>query len=113
MREHCECENGGPVLMVEHLSPREMEVLQLLAEGMTSPQIAAILVTQRETIDTHAHNLIDKLGVHNRIQAINRAQAVALAAAPGTLSPIAQTVAALLAQHPEVMAELVEAGVIR
>ena len=47
------------------LSPREREVLQLLAEGLTSPQIGKRLFVATTTVDTHRRNLMRKLGIHS------------------------------------------------
>jgi DNA-binding NarL/FixJ family response regulator len=47
------------------LGPREREVLQLLAEGLTSPQIAARLHVSTATVDSHRRNLMGKLGIHS------------------------------------------------
>ena len=52
------------------LTPRELEVLQLLAEGMTQTQIARQLVISPRTVGTHIQNLLGKLGVHSRAQAV-------------------------------------------
>ena len=45
------------------LTKREMEILRLIGEGNTSPQIAQQLYIAKSTVDTHRKNLIDKLGV--------------------------------------------------
>ena len=47
------------------LSPRESEVLQLLAEGLTSPQIGKRLFVATTTVDTHRRNIMRKLGIHS------------------------------------------------
>jgi two-component system NarL family response regulator len=47
------------------LSPREREVLQLLAEGLTSPQIGKRLYVATTTVDTHRRNVMRKLGIHS------------------------------------------------
>jgi DNA-binding NarL/FixJ family response regulator len=47
------------------LGAREREVLQLLAEGKTSPQIAQHLHVSVKTVETHRRNIMDKLGMHN------------------------------------------------
>jgi DNA-binding NarL/FixJ family response regulator len=52
------------------LTPREVEVLELLAEGMTQAQIAMQLVISPRTVGTHIQNLLGKLGVHSRAQAV-------------------------------------------
>lgn len=47
------------------LGPREREVLQLVAEGLTSGEIARRLSLTQSTVDTHRRNLMKKLGLHN------------------------------------------------
>jgi DNA-binding CsgD family transcriptional regulator len=55
------------------LSPREQEVIQLAAEGMTGRQIAAHLVLSPATIKTHFEHAYEKLGVSDRAAAVARA----------------------------------------
>jgi DNA-binding CsgD family transcriptional regulator len=52
------------------LSPREREVLALLADGLSNSEIAARLAISDKTVRNHASNLFDKLGVWSRAQAI-------------------------------------------
>jgi DNA-binding NarL/FixJ family response regulator len=51
------------------LSPREGEVLQLVARGLTNPEIAAQLNVSENTVRFHLKNIFDKLGVTNRTEA--------------------------------------------
>jgi DNA-binding NarL/FixJ family response regulator len=60
--------HGGSV--DTELTPRELEVLQLLAEGLTQAQIASHLVISPRTVGTHIQNLLGKLDVHSRAQAV-------------------------------------------
>lgn len=62
---------GAPGL--EALTPREIEVLGLLVQGMSNPQIAQELVISRATAKTHVERIIGKLGVSDRTQAALRA----------------------------------------
>ena len=55
---------------VERLTPREKEVLQALAEGLESREIAEKLNVSVETERTHMVNILHKLGVHSRLQAL-------------------------------------------
>jgi len=50
---------------VDPLTSREREILQLIAEGKTSREIADILNVSSTTIDTHRKNIMDKLSIHN------------------------------------------------
>ena len=56
------------------LTPREWEVLDLLCEGRDTKQIAEALVLSEETIYTHTKNLLRKLTVHSRQEAVEVAQ---------------------------------------
>ena len=58
---------------LEHLTPRELEVLGLLTEGKTNPGIAEELVISRATVKVHVERIIRKLGVSDRTQAVVRA----------------------------------------
>ena len=55
--------------MMEPLTPREVEVLSLLATGLTNRDIATILFISEGTAKTHVENIIRKLGVSDRVQA--------------------------------------------
>jgi DNA-binding NarL/FixJ family response regulator len=55
------------------LTAREVEVLQLLAEGMTHQVVARRLRISPRTVETHVRKTYRKLGVHNRVQAIREA----------------------------------------
>ncbi len=63
----------------EPLTPREAEVLQLLASGRTNQQIAQTLVISRGTAKVHVERIIRKLGVSDRTQAAVRAIDLGLA----------------------------------
>ncbi len=56
---------GQNPIVVPHLAPREREVLQLLAEGGTSPVIAKRLFISTSTVDVHRRNIMKKLDLHN------------------------------------------------
>lgn len=66
---------------VEQLSDRELEVLHLIAEGLTNQEVATRLFLSRHTVKVHSRNIYSKLGVNNRTQA------VALGRALGILIP--------------------------
>ena len=70
-----------PVLSKEAeqlISPREHNVLQLLAKGLSNEEIAAELFVSQNTIKTHLSNLYFKLDVKRRTQAVERARALGL-----------------------------------
>lgn len=56
------------------LTPRELEVLQLLSQGMSNIEIAEHLVITAGTAKVHVRHILNKLGVRNRLQAVLRAQ---------------------------------------
>ena len=58
--------------LVEPLSDRELEVLDLLANGLSNKQIAKTLVISVETVKKHLKNIYGKLGVHSRTEAVAR-----------------------------------------
>lgn len=62
-------ERSGSQLMAEQLTTRECEVLQLLAEGASSGQIAEQLHVSPNTVRTHVQGILSKLQVHSRLEA--------------------------------------------
>ena len=62
------------VALPEPLTPREEEVLGLIAAGLTNREIAEQLVVSPETVKKHTGNIYGKLGVSNRTQAVARAR---------------------------------------
>lgn len=65
---------GNQSGLVDPLSERELEILQLLSDGLTNQEIADQLYIVLGTVKTHNYNIYSKLGVKNRTQAINRAR---------------------------------------
>jgi len=58
---------------LENLTPREVEVLKLLSQGQTNPQIARNLLFSVSTVKAHVRSILTKLGVSDRTQAAVRA----------------------------------------
>lgn len=56
------------------ITPRELEILQLIARGMSTREIATTLFVSENTVKTHAGRLLDKLGVNRRIKAVEAAR---------------------------------------
>jgi NarL family two-component system response regulator LiaR len=65
------------------LTPREHEVLELMVEGLNNPEIAERLVVSRSTAKAHVSNILSKLGVSNRAEAIALALQQGLSPGPG------------------------------
>ena len=63
---------------LESLTTREKEVLRLMAEGMSSRDIARRLGISYTTVRTHIRSLGSKLGVHSKLEAIVKARELAL-----------------------------------
>ncbi|HZB36064.1 MAG TPA: response regulator transcription factor [Gaiellaceae bacterium] len=67
IRDHLEraADQGGPS---EVLTPRELEVLKLIAEAHTTKEISELLVISPKTVERHRANILDKLGMRDRVQ---------------------------------------------
>jgi len=67
--------SGSPT---EELTPREIEVLQLVAEGLPNRRIALILGISEHTVKFHVDAILGKLGAHSRTEAVTRAARLGL-----------------------------------
>ena len=56
------------------LTGRELDVINLIAEGLSNKEIAKQLFIETQTVKNHIHNILDKLQLHNRFEAVNYAR---------------------------------------
>ena len=68
IRDYLERARSGEVAPEDPITPREQEVVKLIAEGHTSDEIARALVISKKTVERHRANILEKLGVRNRVE---------------------------------------------
>ncbi len=68
MRDYIERARDGEPTPEDPLTPREQEVIKLIAEGHTSDEIAELLVISKKTVERHRANILEKLGMRNRVE---------------------------------------------
>jgi DNA-binding NarL/FixJ family response regulator len=66
IRDHLE--RGRDARTTEILTPRELEVVKLIAEAHTSKEIADLLVISIKTVERHRENILEKLGMRDRVE---------------------------------------------
>jgi DNA-binding CsgD family transcriptional regulator len=75
---------GGPFLLNEEklkelgITPREHEILGLIAEGLSNREIGERLFVSENTVKTHSSRLFDKMGVNRRVQAMQKGKELGL-----------------------------------
>jgi DNA-binding NarL/FixJ family response regulator len=67
VRDYLERAREGETVPEDPLSPRESEILKLIAEGFSGRQIADELVISQKTVDRHRSNILEKLGLRDRV----------------------------------------------
>jgi DNA-binding NarL/FixJ family response regulator len=68
VRDYLDRASRGEATPEDPLSPRELEVVKLIAEGFTSEEIAGQLFISKKTVDRHRANVLEKLGMRNRVE---------------------------------------------
>jgi DNA-binding NarL/FixJ family response regulator len=68
IRDHLERAKEGEGFRDDPLSPRESEIVKLIAEGQTSREIAELLVISEKTVERHRANVLEKLGMRDRVE---------------------------------------------
>jgi DNA-binding NarL/FixJ family response regulator len=67
VKDYLERVRQGEDAPSEALTPRELEVIKLIAEGLTSEEVAETLAIAKNTVDRHRDNILAKLGLRNRV----------------------------------------------
>jgi DNA-binding NarL/FixJ family response regulator len=68
IRDYLERARAGDALREDPLTARELEIVQLIAESRTSKDIAELLTISEKTVERHRANILDKLGLRDRVQ---------------------------------------------
>src|SRR5215203_98161 len=68
VRDYLERASRSEETPTDPLTPRELEVTKLIAEGLTSDEIAETLVIAKNTVNRHRDNILEKLGIRNRVE---------------------------------------------
>ena len=76
--QHRTLSDHDPVALIEPLSEREIQVLQLISEGLSNREIAQKLYLSTSTIKAHTYSIYGKLDVHSRTQAVARARTLGI-----------------------------------
>jgi DNA-binding NarL/FixJ family response regulator len=68
VRDYLDRAKHGEETPEDPLTPRELEVVKLIAEGHTSEEIGGMLFISKKTVDRHRANVLEKLGMRNRVE---------------------------------------------
>jgi DNA-binding NarL/FixJ family response regulator len=68
IRDYLDRESRGEATPKDPLTPRELEIVKLVAEGHTSDEIAEALVISRKTVEHHRSHILEKLGMRDRVE---------------------------------------------
>jgi ATP/maltotriose-dependent transcriptional regulator MalT len=69
---------SGGIGLIEPLTQRELEVLSLIAQGLSNREVAARLFLTLNTVKVHSRNIYAKLSVHSRTEAAARARSLGM-----------------------------------
>ena len=67
VKDYLERARRGEETPRDPLTPRELEVIKLIAEGLTSEEVGETLMIAKNTVDRHRDNILEKLGMRNRV----------------------------------------------
>jgi DNA-binding NarL/FixJ family response regulator len=68
MRDYLDRTSRGETSTEDLLTPRELEIVKLIAEGHTSEEIAETLIISKKTVENHRANILEKLHLRNRVE---------------------------------------------
>jgi DNA-binding NarL/FixJ family response regulator len=68
IRDYLDRARRGEATPTDPLTPRELEIVKLVAEGHTSDEIAAALFISRKTVEHHRSHILEKLGMRDRVE---------------------------------------------
>jgi DNA-binding NarL/FixJ family response regulator len=68
VRDHLERARRGEEVPQDPLTPREQEIVKLIAEAHTNEEIAEALVISKKTVERHRANILEKLGMRDRVE---------------------------------------------
>ncbi|HEX2105152.1 MAG TPA: response regulator transcription factor, partial [Solirubrobacteraceae bacterium] len=68
VRDYVQRARAGEELAEDPLTPREQQIVKLIAESNTNRQIAELLTISEKTVETHRANILEKLGMRDRVE---------------------------------------------
>jgi DNA-binding NarL/FixJ family response regulator len=68
IRDYLDRASRGEAVPSDPLTPRELEIVKLVAEGYSSDEIAATLVISKKTVEHHRSHILEKLGMRDRVE---------------------------------------------
>ena len=68
VRDYVHRVRAGDVVVEDPLTPREQQIVKLIAESHTNRQIAEVLTISEKTVETHRANILEKLGMRDRVE---------------------------------------------